>query len=182
MQGGMPMILFRSKRSLIKENRILERELKVTKARYLAGNVIQNRRKYTRDDGYYSKIEDVPDYKSKWMNSFYDLHPDIAELYSDGNLSPGRLLNIREWNRRDNYKKDTYNYIAFVVHCSAVISTAEGPVLYLEDPYGHIISKPLTWASLETAKSWANRMLIAHIGLNYIDKEYYPINRIQTLK
>ena len=169
------------KKSLLRENQILQIQLKRAKVRYLAGNVVQKRSSLFRD-GNYSDIEKVSDYKTKWINSFYDLHQDIAEAYSRGNLSPSLLRYIQEGDRHNNYNpQHEYKYYPFVVHCSAVISNELGPVLYLEDPFGHIISRPLTWTSLETARSWANRLLIAHIGFNYKCKDY-PINRIQTLK
>lgn len=175
------LFIGKSKNSLRKENNRLEKQLEDIKRKYRTGNIVQSKNAYSRD-GYYANIESLPDYQNKWKNSFFDLHQDIAEYFSSGVLS-SRYLNYYQKTYHNSFgnAKGEYEYSQFVVHCSAVIPSDEGPMLYLEDPFGYIISKPLIHTSIETAKSWINRILVIDLGLHY-KKNDYPINRIRTLK
>ncbi len=167
--------LYKSKRFLLKENALLEEQLDAIKRKYLVGNIVQKRNLVSSRDGFYSNIKEISNYRTKWKRSFFEIHQDIAETYSEGNLSSYHL---------DKYKqnmKDEYVYRSFVVLCSAVISSHDGPILYLEDPFGSIVSNPLKNTPLATAESWVNRILITSIGLHSYRNDY-PINRIQTLR
>lgn len=169
------LFLGRSKRYLLKENAMLEEKLEAVKKKYYIGNIVQKKNLVASRDGFYSNLEDVPKYQNKWRKSFFELHQDIAETHSEGNLSAYYL------NRCKRSMKDEYLYRSFVVLCSSVVSTPDGPILYLEDPFGSIVSNPLKNTPIETAESWVNRILIASIGLHSY-RDDYPINRIQTLK
>lgn len=169
------LFLGKSKRYLRKENAMLEEELEAVKKRYYIGNIVQKRNLTSSRDGFYSRIEEVPEYQKKWRKSFFEVHQDVAETYSQGNLSVTYL------NRYKLSMKDEYVYLSFVVFCSSVVSTQDGPILSLEDPFGSIVSNPLKNTPIATAESWVNRILIASIGLHSYRNDY-PINRIQTLK
>lgn len=173
------IFLNKSIKLLRKENTILESQLESIKKKYLIGNIVQSKNSYSRD-GFYSNIGDVPNYDSKWKNSFFEVHQDIAETFSSGNLSTN-CLNKYAYKSKCIEIKDEYTYDPFVALCSAVIPSQEGPKLYLIDPFGSIVSNPLKNTTLRTAETWINHILVAYIGLHH-QKTDYPINRIQTLK
>lgn len=174
------MFLKKRKISLIEENEILKEELERVKRKYLTGNKIQEVNNWSRT-GYYSNLESLPDYSTKWKNSFFELHQDIAEKYTKGNLSP-RFIRIRRESIKYYYSiQDSYQYQPFVVHCYGIIPTDDGPMLCVEDPFGSIISKPLKWISLQEVKPWINRILITYIGIHY-ENTNYLINQVKTLK
>lgn len=166
---------------MTEENNLLEEQLERVKRKYLTGNKVQELSMYITRTGYYSNLESLPDYSSKWKNSFFDIHQDIAEKYTDGNLSLRRIKFRREIAKYDYSSQNSYHYLPFVTHCCGVIPSDEGPMLCLEDPFGSIISRPLKWISLEEVKPWINRILVAYIGIHFENRDY-PINRVQTLK
>lgn len=175
------IFLFGRTKRLIQENSLLEEQLEKVKRKYLIGNKIQKLHYNSTRIGYYPELELLPDYPTKWKNSFFYLHQDIAEELTEGNLSSNYINTIKKFRKYDYSSQNSYYYKPFVVHCHGVIPTEEGPMLCLEDPFGSIISRPLKNISLETAKSWINRMLVAYIGIHY-EHEEFPINRVKTLK
>lgn len=175
------ILFFRAKKKLIYDNRILEEHLNKLKFKYKIGNLIQTKNYGTSRKGLYSDLDLLPNYIMKWKNSFYELHQDIAEEKSNGNLSDTNIHVNKEKIKLFDIYQGPDNYMSFVVHCYGVIPSNKGPMLCLEDPFGSILTNPVPFISQEIAKSWVNRMLIADIDLNN-EKDDFNIKRIQTLK
>lgn len=155
------MFFSRRIKKLLDENIRLENLLEKVKLKYRVGDIVQEKYGYSRTrDGYYSNIENLQNYHSKWKNSFFELHQDIAETYTEGNLSAREFKNLRNKRRYNDFNKHKENtYTPYVVHCYAISpSEKNGPILCLEDPFGFITSRPLSWISYDTAKTWVNQM------------------------
>lgn len=71
------------------------------------------------------------------------------------------ILHLIEENLKIDEKESTVMTIA--MHCDTILSTDDGPVLILSDPYKTIKTKPLTKINYETTISWVGRILLVKI-------------------
>lgn len=176
-------LLLNRRSSLENEVMILSRELNSKKDRFELRNNIQNLWDGLRNrNGNYQRVENLPDFETKWKESFFVKHRLIAEKYSGYTLSKRGITKAKEEHIEQPFRdEEAYIYVQVVVFVEAIIPTSTGIALKLSDPFGSILTDPLKNTSLEDASTWINRIIVAHIGFNY-HKNNYPLKGFKLLK
>lgn len=150
---------------------------------YELKNEIQKTNIFANRNGNYGDLTLLPDYKTKWWNSFYVRHRLYAEQMTNFTLNHNRIekykLDMSKNPYRDN-PESTYSYIQCICYYEYYFCNNGLVRLVLTDPYGTITTMPTNLITPEQAYDFTNRMLYVEIGV-LKGSDQYPVRKITPL-
>lgn len=131
------------------------------------------------------KIKKLPDYESRWKNSYYERHQVECENINDGILEKEDMeesLQIAEHSPFRTTEPEKY-FIPLTTVCvlEGIVHTPSGPMLTLSDCYGSVTTEPVDEALLpEDYENKTGHMFTISIKYNKYHK-YVILEKIMEM-
>lgn len=132
--------------------------------------------------GTYWNICNIPDYQTKWKNSFFDVQNLYIESLQAISLD---IFTTIECNYKGNpFIQRELPYKANIIgYCDMVRNTSQGPIIRLSDPSGKYTPPPIKDIAYEDIYTMFQQKriilmtLIIHTGKQMVNiKEFKPLN------
>ena len=118
---------------------------------------------------------------SDWDSTFYTKYSSFAEKWGNITLSDSSLDEMKNAIQQYYFRhKDGKIQVVFVANCDTVIKSKHGPRLQLSDPYGTIVTEPLTLGmDYDRLIPLIGHILIVFATVSKDDIQSYHVTRIK---